>query len=442
MKKNVIILGAAGRDFHNFNVFFRDKPEYNVVGFTTAQILKKHRVYPRSLAGRHYPKGIPIHPESELRYLIKKHKADIVVFSYSDVSHEEVMHHASIALASGTDFMLLGPRSTSVRTEKPLISVCAVRTGAGKSPTSRFVASWLKKRGLRVVVIRHPMPYGSLGKQAVQRFETYEDLDKHKCTIEEREEYEPHISKGIVVYAGVDYEKILRRAEQEADIILWDGGNNDFPFYDSSNHLRIVVADPHRAGHEMLYHPGETNFRMADVIIISKVNTAKKEAVAAVERNAAAVNPGASVVKAPIEIAVSEPGKIRKKAVLVVEDGPTITHGGMKFGAGYIAAKKYGARIVDAKQHAAGSIKQIYHDYPHLEKILPAMGYSRKQLAELEQTINAAKCDAVIDASPVTLTKLIDVNKPVVDVSYDLKDSGKLASLLRQFGSKIKGKKS
>ncbi|MBI4018113.1 MAG: GTPase [Candidatus Aenigmarchaeota archaeon] len=438
MKKiKVIILGAAGRDFHNFNVVFRKDPRYNVVAFTTAQILQKHRTYPPSLAGRLYPKGIPIHPESELHYLIKKHGVDLVVFAYSDVSHEEVMHRASIALAGGTNFVLLGPRATSITTRKPLISVCAVRTGAGKSPTSRFIADYLKGRGHRVVVIRHPMPYGDLKKQAVQRFARYEDLDKHDCTIEEREEYEPHIRRGIVVYAGVDYEKILRSAERESDVIIFDGGNNDFSFYDSKRHLRIVVADPHRAGHEMLYHPGETNFRIADVIVISKVNTAPKEGIARVEDNARAVNPKAKIVRAPIEITVSDAAAIRGRKVIVVEDGPTLTHGGMKFGAGYIAAKRYGANIIDAKKHAIGSIKKAYLEYPHLEKILPAMGYTRKQVKELEKTINAADCDAIMDASPVALSRLIRTRKPIVEVEYELREKGKLAALLRKFEKNI-----
>jgi len=439
MKKiDVVILGAAGRDFHNFNVVFRNDPRYNVVAFTTAQILQKHRVYPRELAGKLYPKGIPIHPERELAHLIKKHKVDLVVFSYSDVSHEEVMHRASIALANGTNFALLGPNSTSLITKKPVISVCAVRTGAGKSPTSRFIASYLKDKGYRVVVIRHPMPYGDLRKQVVQRFASYEDLDKHKCTIEEREEYEPHIKRGIVVYAGVDYEKILRQAEKESDIIIFDGGNNDFPFIDSPRHMRIVVADPHRAGHELLYHPGETNFRIADVIVISKVNTAKKEDVAKVQKNAALYNPRAKIVKASMEITVSNSQAIRNKKVIVIEDGPTLTHGGMKFGAGYIAAKKYGSKIIDPRKYARGSIKEVYKQYLHLEKILPAMGYSKKQIKELEKTINAAKCDAVIDATPVELLRLIKINKPVAEIEYEIKENGKLAALLKKFERNIK----
>lgn len=434
-RKNVIIQGAAGRDFHNFNVFFRNNREYNVAAFTTAQILSEHRVYPKSLAGRLYPKGIPIHPENEITGLIRKHSADIVVFSYSDVSHEDVMHHASIALSSGADFMLLGPKSTCIKTNKPLISVCAVRTGAGKSPVSRFIAAYLKRLGYRVVVIRHPMPYGDLRKQIVQRFADYEDLDRNKCTIEEREEYEPHIKQGIVVYAGADYEKIIRSAEKEADIILWDGGNNDFSFYDSEKHLKIVVADPHRAGHELKYHPGETNFRMADLIIISKTNTAGKESVQAIIRNARMFNPKAAILKAALEISVENSGIIKNKKVLVVEDGPTLTHGGMNFGAGHIAAKRFNCKIADAARHAVGSIKNVYKEYKHLKLILPAMGYSEKQIKEMEKTINATPCDAVIDASPVTLSKLMTIKKPVAEVEYELKSQG-MEKIIKNFAGK------
>lgn len=420
--KRVIIMGAAGRDFHNFNTVYRNSPAYRVVAFTATQIPGiEEKKYPRELAGKLYPNGIPIHRESELPWLIKRFGVHEVVFAYSDVAHEYVMHKASLVLACGADFVLLGPQATMLESKKPVIAVCAVRTGSGKSQTTRKIAKILKSRGKRVVVIRHPMPYGNLKEQAVQRFATYSDLKRHKTTIEEREEYEPHINNGIVVYAGVDYEKILRQAEREADVIIWDGGNNDFSFIKPD--ISIVVADPHRAGHELLYHPGETNLRMADIVVINKIDSAKKEDIKRVIANTKSVNPKAKIILAKSVVTVDRPDLIKGKSVLIVEDGPTLTHGGMPYGAGTVAAKKYGCRVVDARKHAIGSIKAIYKKYTHLTKELPAMGYSPQQLSELAKTINAAKCDAVIDATPVVLPKLFKINKPVVQVNYELQEN-------------------
>lgn len=423
--KRILIMGAAGRDFHNFNTVYRDNPNYEVVAFTATQIPGiSGRSYPKELVGELYPKGIPIYPEEKLSELIKRFNVDQVVFSYSDVSHEYVMHKASIALTNGADFVLLGPNSTMLKSSKPVISVTAVRTGSGKSQVTRKIAKILKQRGKKVVVIRHPMPYGDLKKQIVQRFATYEDLDWYNATIEEREEYEPHINNGIVVYAGVDYEKILRRAEKEADVILWDGGNNDFSFIKSN--LYIVVVDPHRAGHELKYHPGEANLRMANVVIVNKVDSAEQSDIHQVIKNANSVNPNAKVILAKSTVTADKPELIERKQVLVVEDGPTLTHGGMPYGAGTVAAKKYNCKIIDARKYAVGSIKDIYKNYPHLTKELPAMGYSKKQVKELEKTINHAKCDAVIDATPVTLPRIMKINKPVVQVNYELQEVGKL----------------
>ena len=422
--KKVIIMGAAGRDFHNFNTYFRDNKDYRVVAFTATQIPDiEGRKYPAALAGKLYPKGIPIHAEAELNDLIAAHKVDDVHFAYSDVSHEYVMQKASQVLAAGANFVLLGPDDTMIKSRKSVISVCAVRTGSGKSQTSRKVATLLKGRGRRVAVIRHPMPYGDLVKQKVQRFAAYADLDKHECTIEEREEYEPHIDQGIIVYAGVDYGAILRQAEKEADVILWDGGNNDFSFYRSD--LEIVVADPHRAGHELRYHPGETNFRRAKVIVINKMDTARPEDIDLVLANAKRVNPKAVIIRANSPTIVQDGGRITGKRVLVIEDGPTLTHGGMKFGAGIVAARKYGAaEIIDPRPFAVGSIKKTFEKYSHLDNVLPAMGYGEKQTSELAKTIEAIDCDLVVSATPIDITRVIKVSKPILRVGYELEEIG------------------
>lgn len=434
----VIIMGAAGRDFHNFNVYFRDNPAYRVVAFTATQIPNiEGRVYPTALAGALYPQGIPIFPESDLASLVKEHQIHQVVFAYSDISHETVMHRASIALAAGADFRLLGPRATMLQSSKPIVAVCAVRTGSGKSQTTRAVAHALRAQGKRVVAVRHPMPYGDLTQQIVQRFATLDDLAKHRTTIEEREEYEPHIAQGTVVYAGVDYEKILRQAENEADVILWDGGNNDFPFFRPD--LHIVVVDPHRAGHELLYHPGEMNLRMADVIIINKVDTANAEDVNRVRANVHFANPRAIVLEAASPIFVDDPGAIRGKRVLIVEDGPTVTHGEMAYGAGFVAANKLGAReIVDPRPYAVGSIKETYAKYPSTGAVLPAMGYSDQQIQELATTINAAPVDLVLIATPIDLRRVIHIQHPTDRVRYELQEIGQptLADLLRTKFSK------
>ena len=414
MKKKVIIMGAAGRDFHNFNVVFRNNEKYEVVAFTATQIPNiAGRKYPAELAGKLYPGGIPIYDEKNLPEIIKKYNVDEVIFSYSDVSYNYVMGKAAIVNAAGADFKMLSPSHTMLKAAKPVVAVCAVRTGCGKSQFSRKIFEILSKK-LRVVAIRHPMPYGDLAKQKCQRFASYEDLDKYECTIEEREEYEPYIEMGGIVYAGVDYEEILKNAEKEADVLIWDGGNNDYPFYKPD--LHIVVADPHRAGHELSYYPGEINLRMANIVIINKVDTAKEEDIKKVEENIKKVNPKAKVVKAASPIEVE--GDVAGKKVLVVEDGPTLTHGEMPYGAGTIAAKQNGAEIIDASKYAVGSIKTTFEKYPHLSKILPAMGYGKRQIKELEETINAAECDAVLAATPINLARLINVNKPVIRVRY------------------------
>ena len=442
-KKRVIIMGAAGRDFHNFNVFFRNNENYEVVAFTATQIPNiEGRLYPPELSGPLYPKGIPIYPESELPELIKKYNIDIVVFSYSDVSHEYVMHKASIVNAAGADFWLLGYNSTALKSKKPVISVCAVRTGCGKSQTSRKVTDILNKYGLKYAVIRHPMPYGNLKEQIVQRFANYDDLDKNNCTIEEREEYEPHLDRGSVVYAGVDYEKILRQAEEEVDVILWDGGNNDIPFYKSDFH--IVVTDALRPGHEVKYHPGETNFRMAKVIIINKIDSATPKDIEIIREHIQEINPNARVIDAVSPIFVDNLDLIHGKRVIVVEDGPTLTHGEMRYGAGYVAAKKFGAKeIIDPRPYAVGSIKKTYQKYNHLDLILPAMGYGEKQIKELEETLNKADADTVIIGTPIDLRRLINLNKPAVRVRYELQEIGKptLEDLLKPFIEKIKQNK-
>lgn len=434
MRAKVIIMGAAGRDFHNFNVYFRDNANYEVVAFTATQIPNiEGRKYPASLAGKLYPKGIDIYPEKDLRELIKKHGVEQVVFAYSDVAHVDVMHKASIVNAAGADFRLMGGNQTALKAKVPVVAICAVRTGSGKSQTTRAIASILRAKGRRVVAIRHPMPYGDLEKQAVQRFATYADLDKNECTIEEREEYEPHIDKGIIVYAGVDYEKILRQAEKEADVILWDGGNNDTPFYVPD--LHITVADPHRPEHGRLYHPGEVNMRMADVIIINKVDTAEARNVELVKDISKELNPKARIMTAGSPVTVDDPKAIKGKKVLVIEDGPTVTHGEMKFGAGLIAAQKAGAReVIDPRPYAVGSIKSTFEKYKHLEKVLPAMGYGPTQVRELQETINAAKCDVVVSGTPIDLNRVLKANKPLIRVRYDLEilDGYTLEDLLKK----------
>ena len=425
MKKKVIIMGAAGRDFHNFNVFFRDNEEYEVVAFTATQIPNiEGRKYPAELAGSLYPNGIDIYPESQLDELIKKFNVDLVVFSYSDVAHEYVMHKASQAMVAGASFMLLGPKQTMVESSKPVIAVCAGRTGSGKSQTTRRVVEILRDLGKKVVVVRHPMPYGDLVAQKVQRFATYDDLDFHKCTIEEREEYEPHIDRGAVVYAGVDYEAILRQAEQEADVVIWDGGNNDFPFYKPD--LMITVVDPHRPGHEITYHPGEVNVRMADVVVINKEDTANFEDIEEVRENVRQVNPNAIFVDAASPLFVQDISNIANKRVVVVEDGPTLTHGGMSYGAGYIAAIKYGAaEIVSPKPYAVGTIAETYEKYGQVEEVLPAMGYSEQQIKDLEETLNRVPADVIVSGTPINISRLVKVNKPIVRVMYELEEIGK-----------------
>jgi predicted GTPase len=437
--QRVLIMGAAGRDFHNFNVYFRENPDYRVVAFTATQIPNiEGRLYPPDLAGPRYPKGVPIYPESDLVSLIEKEKVDQVVFAYSDVSHEYVMHVASTVLAAGADFRLMGLRSTQLSSTKPVVSIGAARTGSGKSQTTRRVADALGALGYRVAAVRHPMPYGDLVRQAVQRFASYEDLEQQQCTIEEREEYEPHIERGVIVFAGVDYERILRQAEQEADIILWDGGNNDLPFFRSD--LHIVVVDPHRPGHELRYHPGETNTRCADVLVINKVDTASPENVQTVRENLRRINPKAVVIEAESPISLDDPEAIRGRRVLVVEDGPTLTHGEMAYGAGWVAAKRFGAQeIIDPRPFAIGTIAATYAKYPTTGAVLPAMGYGEKQVRELEQTINNSGAELVIIGTPIDLARLLDLNKPTQRVRYELREIGEptLANLLSQrFGRK------
>jgi len=433
-----LIMGAAGRDFHNFNVFFRDNPDYEVVAFTATQIPDiEGRLYPPQLAGSLYPGGIPIYSEDELLTLIRDRRLDQVVFAYSDVPHEYVMHKASMVLAAGADFRLMGLNSTQIKSTKPVVSVCAVRTGSGKSQTTRRVSKILKGMGFRVAAIRHPMPYGDLVKQAVQRFADYSDLEKQQCTIEEREEYEPHLDNGVIVYAGVDYERILRQAEQEVDIVLWDGGNNDFPFYISD--FKIVVADPHRPGHELSYHPGETNARSADVFVINKVDTASPESVMKVRENLRALNPGAQIIEAASPLFVDDPSAIQGKRVLVIEDGPTLTHGEMAYGAGWVAARRFGAaEIVDPRPFAVNSIKATFEKYPKTGPILPAMGYGEAQTRDLEQTIRNADVDLVIIGTPIDLTRIIKIDKPSQRVRYELQEIGQptLEDLLKaKFGN-------
>ena len=433
-KINVIIMGAAGRDFHNFNTFFRDNESYKVVAFTATQIPNiEGRLYPAELAGQLYPDGISIFPEQELARLIREHDVEQVVFAYSDVTHEYVMHKASLVNALGADFRLMSGKTTMLKSTKPLIAVCAVRTGSGKSQTTRHVCDVLQAMGKKVVAVRHPMPYGDLVKQAVQRFATYADLDAHECTIEEREEYEPHIDRGIVVYAGVDYEAILREAEKEADVVVWDGGNNDIPFY--APDLWITVADPHRPGHELTYFPGETNLRAADVIIINKVDTADYAGVRQVYESIAQVNKNVVVLEGASPLYVEHPEAIRGKRVLVVEDGPTLTHGEMAYGAGYVAAQRFGAaKIIDPRPYAVDSITATYEKYPDTGKILPAMGYGHEQMRDLEVTINSTPCDLVVVGTPIDLTRLLKIDHPMERVRYELQIIGKptLADILQE----------
>jgi len=434
-KKKVLIMGAAGRDFHNFNMCFRDNEAYDVVAFTATQIPNiEGRKYPAELAGKLYSNGIPIEPESSLTELIKKHKVDEVVFAYSDVPHTYVMHKAAIVNAAGADFKLISTEATMIKSNKPVISICAIRTGSGKSQTTRKVSEILIAKGRKVAAVRHPMPYGDLVKQRVQRFANLEDLDKHECTIEEREEYEPHIERGVIVFAGVDYADILREAEKEADVVLWDGGNNDTPFYKSD--LEIVVLDPHRPGHEMTYYPGETNFRRANVFVINKIDTAEPANVQIVRDNIRNINPNAIVIDGASPLFVEDSDKIRGKRVLVIEDGPTLTHGEMKYGAGVMAAMKYGAAsLVDPRPFTVGTITETFKKYPGIGTLLPAMGYGDQQVKDLEDTINKTDCDLVIIATPIDLRRLVKLSKPAVKVAYELEEIGrpKLMDVLKNF---------
>ena len=425
MVENVVIMGAAGRDFHNFNVYFRDNERYHVVCFTATQIPDiDGRQYPAALAGKLYPNAIPIYSDDRLFDLVKDNRVDLVAFSYSDVSHAEVMHKASVVTAAGADFIIIGAPYTMLESTKTVISVCAVRTGCGKSQTSRKIIEILQELGKRVVAVRHPMPYGDLTQQVVQRFASYEDFEKYDCTIEEREEYEPHINMGAVVYAGVDYEKVLRQAETEADIIVWDGGNNDTPFFKPDVH--IVIFDPHRAGHETAYHPGETNMLLADIAVINKVDSAAPEKVEAVRTTIQKHNPNAAIVLADSAVLADEHDRIKGKRVLVVEDGPTLTHGEMSYGAGVIAAQRFGAiELVDARPYLVGTLKETFASYPHIGTLLPAMGYSAQQVQDLEDTINNTECDLVLAATPIDLSQLITINKPVLRIRYEYKDNSR-----------------
>lgn len=441
-RAKVIIMGAAGRDFHNFNTYFRGNDRYEVIAFTAAQIPDiEGRRYPSKLAGELYPEGIPIVAEDELPELISRNGVEQVVLAYSDLSYEEVMHKASIVLAAGADFRLMGNPRIMLEPSVPLISVCAVRTGSGKSPTTRKICRILRNKGLRVVAIRHPMPYGDLCKQISQRYASYEDLDRYETTIEEREEYEPLIDNGIIVYAGVDYEVILRAAEKEADVIVWDGGNNDFPFYRSD--LRFVIADPHRPGHESTYYPGEVNVRTADVIIINKVQTADRESILKVKDNCKRMNPEATIIEAASPITLDREVHIRGKRVLVVEDGPTVTHGGMAFGAGLIAAEDNGAIVCDPRPSAVGSILETLEKYPHLSRVLPAMGYSPEQVRDLEASINGANCDVVITGTPIDLRRILKVNKPIVRARYEMAEIGRpdLEEIIAEWWGRMEDRK-
>ncbi|SHJ76246.1 Predicted GTPase [Malonomonas rubra DSM 5091] len=424
MVKNVLIMGAAGRDFHDYNTLFRNSREVRVVAFTATQIpLIENRIYPPELAGKRYPEGIPIFAEAQLPELIHRLKVDQVVFAYSDISYADLMHRAALVQACGADFKIPGTRSTMLASKRPVVAVCAVRTGCGKSSTTRHVCRVLQQLGKRFVIVRHPMPYGDLRKQRVQRFSRYEDFDLHRCTIEEREEYEPLVEEGFIVYAGVDYAAILKEAETEAEVIIWDGGNNDTPFFRPDVH--ITLLDPHRAGHETLYYPGETNLRMADIAIINKIDSAGLEKVEQVRRQVEAINPGATLLLADSKVELEQGKNIRGKRVLVVEDGPSLTHGGMPFGAGVVAAREHGAaQIVDPRPYACGAIRDTYQHYPHLQRALPAMGYSKEQIADLEATITRADCDLVLFATPIDLRRLIRIDKPSLRVRYRYSDHG------------------
>jgi predicted GTPase len=424
MVKKVIIMGAAGRDFHNFNLFFRDNPDYRVMAFTAAQIPLVHdRVYPPELAGALYPEGIPFYPEEELEALVRDSRADLVVFSYSDVSHEELMHKASLVTAAGADFLLPGAARSMLPAACPVIAVCAVRTGCGKSQTTRKICEILRRLGKKPVVVRHPMPYGDLRRQVVQRFASFEDFSRHQLTIEEREEYEPLVDQGIVVYGGIDYRQILSRAEQEADVIIWDGGNNDTPFFKPD--LLVVLFDPLRPGHELRYFPGETNLRLADIAVINKVDAATPENIEMVRRNIQTRNPRADILLAKSPPLVKEPALIEGKTVLVVEDGPTLTHGDMAYGAGFLAAEKFGAaHIVDPRPFAAGTLKEVFEHYPHIGRVLPAMGYTEEQIKDLAATINHTTADLVLFSTPIHLCRLLNCNKPTIRVRYEYQDYG------------------
>ena len=439
MVRKALIMGAAGRDFHNFNTYFRGNKNYKVVAFTAAQISEldtgsgvEKRVYPPELAGEDYPEGVNIFSEERLEELIEELDVDEVFFSYSDVSAAYLHDEASRVLAAGATFSLLGPKDTMIEPKKPLISICASRTGSGKSPTSRWLTARLKEMGKRTVVIRHPMPYGVLVRQRLQRFETYADLDYHECTIEEREDYEPHIDNGAIVFAGVDYGEIIKAAEDEADVVVWDGGNNDYPFYKPI--LHIVLVDPHRVGHELSYYPGEANVRMADIVLISKVNTAEPENVKKIRKNVREINPNAEIVEVNIVITVEEEESIPGKRVLVIEDGPTLTHGEMEYGAAMIKAKENKAVIVDPRPYTRGTIKELYNLWPHLGELLPAVGYSEKQMKELSDTINDVPCDLVLLGTPTDIRRYLDVDKPILRVRYEFeeKDPGSLLNLIKK----------
>ncbi len=438
-RTRVLIMGAAGRDFHNFNMVFRENPAFEVVAFTATQIPNiEGRLYPAELAGKLYPEGIRIHPEGELLDLIRDLRIDEVVFSYSDVPHSYVMHQASKVLAAGANFRLLGLHATQLPSSKPVVSIGAVRTGSGKSQTTRRVADILRELGYKVAAVRHPMPYGNLIAQTAQRFADYDDLDEYECTIEEREEYEPHLDRGVTVFAGVDYEKILRLAEQEADIVLWDGGNNDLPFFKSD--LHIVIADPHRAGHESSYHPGEANVRLADVVVLNKVDTANHANVLSVRHAIQAMNPRAAIIEAASPLTVEDPTAIKGKRVLVIEDGPTLTHGEMAYGAAWVAAERFGAaEIIDPRPYAVGSIAETYRKYPTTGNVLPAMGYGSEQISELEQTIRNTPADLVLIGTPIDLRRVLKLDKPAQRVRYELQEIGRPSLrdlLLEKFGAK------